>query len=324
MTKLRTRLAGALLALALTTPALAQEAGPGRRPPDGQRPPAEAGQRPSGGGLLGLLPPPSTTRHTLALPDRPLDYTATAGTLPLRDGKGETTAEIFSVAYTAEPASPERPVTFVFNGGPGAASAFLHLGGARAAHALRSPRAARFRRRPQARRQSRHLARLHRPGLRRPGRHRLQPRGGDSEDGERRSGASTRTPRPWPRSSASGSPRRPHDLARVPGGRELRRLPRRAPDPRPARGERHRAQRRRPDLARARVRAASTRRSTTPALGALPALDGRREPGAPRREAGPEFDDRLPRPSGSRCPTTRRPRPGPGGLPPGLRTGSSA
>ena len=129
MTKLRTRLAGALLALALTTPALAQEAGPGRRPPDGQRPPAEAGQRPSGGGLLGLLPPPSTTRHTLALPDRPLDYTATAGTLPLRDGKGQTTAEIFSVAYTAEPASPERPVTFVFNGGPGAASAFLNLGG---------------------------------------------------------------------------------------------------------------------------------------------------------------------------------------------------
>src|ERR687885_84982 len=42
--------------------------------------------------------------------------------------QAETTAEIFYVGYPLEPASPERPVTFVFNGGPGAASAFLHLG----------------------------------------------------------------------------------------------------------------------------------------------------------------------------------------------------
>jgi carboxypeptidase C (cathepsin A) len=80
--------------------------------------------------VLRLLPPPSVTRHALRLGDgRSLEYVATAGTLPLRDGNGETTAEIFHVAYALEPIRPERPVTFVFNGGPGAASAFLHLGG---------------------------------------------------------------------------------------------------------------------------------------------------------------------------------------------------
>ena len=59
----------------------------------------------------------------------PLEYRATAGTLPLRDGKGERTAEIFHVSFTAEPELPGRPITFLFNGGPGAASAFLLLGG---------------------------------------------------------------------------------------------------------------------------------------------------------------------------------------------------
>lgn len=80
------------------------------------------------GGLLGLLPEPVTSRHELALAEGPLAYTATAGTLPLRDAKGEVTAAIFHVAYVLDPPDPARPVTFAFNGGPGAASAFLNLG----------------------------------------------------------------------------------------------------------------------------------------------------------------------------------------------------
>ena len=103
-----------LAGLILSTVAAAQDAPPAK-------PAAEAG-------ILRLLPETSTTRHTMTVGGRSLDYTATAGGLPLRDDKGETTAEIFHVAYMVEPASPERPVTFVFNGGPGAASAFLHLG----------------------------------------------------------------------------------------------------------------------------------------------------------------------------------------------------
>jgi carboxypeptidase C (cathepsin A) len=74
------------------------------------------------------LPPPSITQHSTRLSGVDVPYTAKAGLLPLRDGKGKTLASIFYVAYTREPQDTKRPVTFVFNGGPGAASAYLHLG----------------------------------------------------------------------------------------------------------------------------------------------------------------------------------------------------
>jgi carboxypeptidase C (cathepsin A) len=75
-----------------------------------------------------LLPPPSITHHTIMLSGETISYAATAGTLPVRDGQGKTIASIFYVAYAREPANTKRPITFVFNGGPGAASAYLHLG----------------------------------------------------------------------------------------------------------------------------------------------------------------------------------------------------
>src|SRR5918999_3415621 len=56
----------------------------------------------------------------------PIDYTATAKWVVLRK-KEKPAAEIFSVSYVAKP-DGDRPVTFVFNGGPGASSAYLHLG----------------------------------------------------------------------------------------------------------------------------------------------------------------------------------------------------
>jgi carboxypeptidase C (cathepsin A) len=108
--------AAALAAALLASPVPAQDA-----PPETPAAPAT--------GILRLLPEPVATRHELEQGGWRLAYGATAGTLLLRDGKGETTAAIFHVAYTLEPPDPARPVTFVFNGGPGAASAFLHLGG---------------------------------------------------------------------------------------------------------------------------------------------------------------------------------------------------
>jgi len=59
-----------------------------------------------------------------------LRYTATAGVLPLRDAQGRTEASMFFVAYTERgvPDEAVRPVTFAFNGGPGAASVLLNLG----------------------------------------------------------------------------------------------------------------------------------------------------------------------------------------------------
>ena len=55
-----------------------------------------------------------------------IDYTATAQWIVLRR-KEKPAAEIFSVSYVAD-RDGDRPVTFVFNGGPGASSAYLHMG----------------------------------------------------------------------------------------------------------------------------------------------------------------------------------------------------
>ena len=57
----------------------------------------------------------------------PLEYTASARWIVLHK-KEKPAAEIFSVAYVATDGDERRPLTFVFNGGPGASSAYLHLG----------------------------------------------------------------------------------------------------------------------------------------------------------------------------------------------------
>src|SRR5918996_2862589 len=59
--------------------------------------------------------------------EKSIDYRATAKWIVLRK-KEKPAAEIFSVSYVAEGGDEERPVTFVFNGGPGASSAYLHMG----------------------------------------------------------------------------------------------------------------------------------------------------------------------------------------------------
>ncbi|WP_438274142.1 S10 family peptidase [Nitrobacter sp.] len=75
------------------------------------------------------LPPSSTTRHKLALPGRTLAFTASAGAIRIFDDKGEPQADIAITAYQLDGADPRsRPVTFVFNGGPGASSAWLQFG----------------------------------------------------------------------------------------------------------------------------------------------------------------------------------------------------
>ncbi|HXN44269.1 MAG TPA: carboxypeptidase, partial [Xanthobacteraceae bacterium] len=111
------------LALAVLAPALAQEP-PARPPPDAQRE-----QQQHGPGVLRLLPGDAVSEHSIELASGKLAYTATAGTFPLIDQSGERKAEVFYTAYVAGGGdTANRPVTFVFNGGPGAASAFLHLG----------------------------------------------------------------------------------------------------------------------------------------------------------------------------------------------------
>lgn len=82
------------------------------------------------------------TQHTITIRNRPINYTATVGTFVLNeemfgendkkdiyDGE-KARAEIFYTAYTKNdvPNASERPVTFAFNGGPGSASLWVHLG----------------------------------------------------------------------------------------------------------------------------------------------------------------------------------------------------
>ena len=82
-------------------------------------------------GAAALLPDDAVTHHTDTFAGRKISYTARAGTLVLRDDAGKPTARMFYVAYTQDGADPaHRPVSFFFNGGPGAGTAYLHLGAA--------------------------------------------------------------------------------------------------------------------------------------------------------------------------------------------------
>ena len=72
----------------------------------------------------------STTRHTLKLGNQTIPYTASAGTTAIRNDDGEMTGLMYSVSYVRSdaPDAGARPVTFLFNGGPGSASMWLHMG----------------------------------------------------------------------------------------------------------------------------------------------------------------------------------------------------
>ena len=130
----------ALLALSVVAGARAEDA---PQPPQQQPAATPSGQKSGATGERGgaspnspaaehrRLPPDSTTKHTLALPGRTLAFTATAGSIRLFNDKGEPQADIAYTAYQLDGVDPAtRPVTFLFNGGPGAASAYLQLGNA--------------------------------------------------------------------------------------------------------------------------------------------------------------------------------------------------
>lgn len=74
-------------------------------------------------------PAPVVTHHQIQFSGRPLRYTATVGKLPIKDASGKAEALMFYVGYTMDGADvTQRPVTFAFNGGPGSASIWLHMG----------------------------------------------------------------------------------------------------------------------------------------------------------------------------------------------------
>jgi carboxypeptidase C (cathepsin A) len=67
-------------------------------------------------------------KRSISLHGRTLAYTVTPGTLTIRDDDGKPTASMFYTAYTVESRGAPRPVTFLFNGGPGSSTMWLHMG----------------------------------------------------------------------------------------------------------------------------------------------------------------------------------------------------
>jgi carboxypeptidase C (cathepsin A) len=91
--------------------------------------PAVAAQDARNTSVLRLLPLDAASDKQITVGGRTIAYAATAGTLSLFDQNGDRSAAVFYTAYVAKDAqAASRPVTFVFNGGPGAASTYLHLG----------------------------------------------------------------------------------------------------------------------------------------------------------------------------------------------------
>jgi carboxypeptidase C (cathepsin A) len=71
----------------------------------------------------------SKTSHVMRRDGRELRYTATAATVPIRLDDGKVAARMFFVAYTRDGEDARtRPIAFLFNGGPGSASVWLHMG----------------------------------------------------------------------------------------------------------------------------------------------------------------------------------------------------
>ena len=72
----------------------------------------------------------SQTKHSVHVGGQEIKYTATAGTILLKEEDGKPKASVFFVAYTKDdvPDPSKRPVMFTFNGGPGSSSVWLHLG----------------------------------------------------------------------------------------------------------------------------------------------------------------------------------------------------
>jgi carboxypeptidase C (cathepsin A) len=103
-------------------------------PPTDPPTPSEQGSKPSAAAAEPKREapetPPVVTHHEIHAGGKTLRYTATAGMMPLKNvDTGEVEAHIFYIAYTLDGQAPEkRPLTFSFNGGPGSASVWLHLG----------------------------------------------------------------------------------------------------------------------------------------------------------------------------------------------------
>ncbi|MGB6874541.1 MAG: hypothetical protein WBD87_00770 [Candidatus Acidiferrales bacterium] len=120
--------------LASFTLSAQQRRRPGEPPPGAtmEQPP----QQPENGQLAHQPPPPppveksSITHHSARIGGQEINYTATTATYVIKDDAGNPKATFFFVGYTKDGVTDvsKRPISFVYNGGPGSASLFTHMG----------------------------------------------------------------------------------------------------------------------------------------------------------------------------------------------------
>jgi carboxypeptidase C (cathepsin A) len=95
-----------------------------------QRPPQASARASTAGTEADLLPDePVVTQRSARINGQNVNYTAEAGRLPIRDD-GKVAAKMFYIAYTRDGTQDKsnRPLIFSFNGGPGTASVWMHMG----------------------------------------------------------------------------------------------------------------------------------------------------------------------------------------------------
>src|SRR3954447_5529535 len=128
---MRFLLAASAFALVAANPALAQSTGSGdkQKSLDAMHSEALIDEAKSGYADAPVDEKVVSTKHSVRVSGQVLPYTATAGTLTIRDVAGKPRASIFYTAYTLDGArGGNRPVTFFYNGGPGSPTLWLHMG----------------------------------------------------------------------------------------------------------------------------------------------------------------------------------------------------
>lgn len=98
--------------------------------------PARAADKDDDAALASAVEDAQPKRGSVSVNGKVVSYTATPGTLTIRNDDGEPIASMFYVAYIADRAkgAPERPITFAYNGGPGSSSMWLHMGSVAPVH----------------------------------------------------------------------------------------------------------------------------------------------------------------------------------------------
>ena len=125
------KLAAAVMGLLLVSGSWAQEPARPRRTDEPATETHPANEPEQGKEATQPIPPEkaSVTQHVWSAGGRSVHYTATAGNLLIRDDNDKANGSLFYVAYTQDDAPVrERPVTFFYNGGPGSATIWLHMG----------------------------------------------------------------------------------------------------------------------------------------------------------------------------------------------------